>query len=194
MFRPHRLLASRLCAARPAGSPKARGELQARILVWREAAKAIGGLNHVEYVGGVGWTGLTPPGSRGKSGRAEARHRGQADPPGTAGTLPRSPPRSAPSWTSTRPVAALPSRLLWGCIPGRTGHPPESARSATDQNRVVAPQVLRQGAGFEATGVRPAATTSTTPLEVSCRSSPWALRRHVMRQLGDPRRTPADLI
>jgi hypothetical protein len=67
--------------------PKARGELEARLPAWRDVARAIGGLgvglDDAEYVGGVLWTGW-PAGRR-----------------GTAGAPPRSPPRSAPSWTST---------------------------------------------------------------------------------------------
>ena len=48
--------------------PKARGELEARLPAWRDAAKAIGGLgaalDDAECVGGVLWTGLTHRGPR----------------------------------------------------------------------------------------------------------------------------------
>jgi len=81
------------------------------------------------------------------------------------------------------------SGLLSGCIPGHTGRLPCFTRSAIDQHWVVTPQVLHQTPRPETTSVRPAATTSTTRLEVCCKSSPRSLRCHVMRQAGDPRRT-----
>src|SRR5450755_1528342 len=81
------------------------------------------------------------------------------------------------------------TQILSGCISGLTGRLPGLTRSAIDQHRVVTPQVLHQTPRPETTSVRPAATTSTTPLEVCCKSSPWSLRCHVVRQAGDPRRT-----
>jgi hypothetical protein len=49
--------------------PKARGELQALLPDWADAARAIGdldvGLGDAEYVGGVLWTGLTDKGAKG---------------------------------------------------------------------------------------------------------------------------------
>jgi hypothetical protein len=49
--------------------PKDRGELEARLPVWREAARAIGelgtGLDDAEYIGGVLWTGRTNKGAEG---------------------------------------------------------------------------------------------------------------------------------
>ena len=49
--------------------PKARGELEARLPAWRDAAKAIAGLDvgldDAEYVGGVLWYGLTHRGAEG---------------------------------------------------------------------------------------------------------------------------------
>lgn len=52
--------------------PRARGELEARLPSWRNAARAIGelgaGLDDAEYVGGVLWTGLTHKGAEGNPG------------------------------------------------------------------------------------------------------------------------------
>jgi hypothetical protein len=49
--------------------PKARGELEALLPAWREAAGEVGplgaGLDDAEYVGGVLWTGLTHRGAEG---------------------------------------------------------------------------------------------------------------------------------
>jgi hypothetical protein len=49
--------------------PKARGDLEARLPAWRDAAKAIAGLDvgldDAEYVGGVLWYGLTHRGAEG---------------------------------------------------------------------------------------------------------------------------------
>ena len=49
--------------------PKARGELEARLPAWLDAARAIrelgAGLDDAEYVGGVLWTGLTHKGAEG---------------------------------------------------------------------------------------------------------------------------------
>jgi hypothetical protein len=85
-----------------------------------------------------------------------------------------------------------PGRITWTRFSARTGHTgrlPGFTRSAIDQHRIVTTQVLRQVPRPETTSVRPAATTSTTPLEVCCKSSPRGFRCHVVRQAGDPRRT-----
>src|ERR1017187_4818635 len=79
--------------------------------------------------------------------------------------------------------------VLRGSRPGRTGRLFGSSRSAIDQHRVVTPQVLRQASRPETASVRAAATTSTTPTEVCCRSSPPGAWCNVVRQAGDPRRT-----
>ena len=92
-------------------------------------------------------------------------------------------PRSAAGTSPNNAIA-----ILLGCIPGHTGRLPGFTRSAIDQHWVVTPQVLHQAPRPETTSVRPAATTSTTPPERCCKSSPRSFRCHVVRQAGDPRR------
>jgi len=84
------------------------------------------------------------------------------------------------------PEIGGPAPLLRGCKPARTGRPSGSTRSVIDQHQVVTPQVLHQAPCLEPTSVRAAATTSTTPMEARCKSSPWSFRCPVMRQAGDP--------
>src|ERR1017187_4971608 len=79
--------------------------------------------------------------------------------------------------------------LLRECKPGHTTRLPDFSRSATDQNQVVTPQVLHHAHCPQAVSARTAATTSTTPTEVCCKSSPLCVRCNVLRQAGDPRRT-----
>jgi hypothetical protein len=76
--------------------------------------------------------------------------------------------------------------LLRGSRQGRTGRLDGSSRSATDQHRVVTLQVLHQAPHPETVSVRTAATTSTTPTEVCCRSSPSGTRCNVVRRAEGP--------
>jgi len=80
-------------------------------------------------------------------------------------------------------------RILRGSTTVPMGRLRGSPWQENDQHEVVTPQVLRQAPCAETASVRPAATTSTTPLETCCRSSPWSFWRHVVRQPVDPWRT-----
>ena len=91
------------------------------------------------------------------------------------------------SWCWSRPNWSLPNCfLLRGRISGRTGHLPDFTRSAIDPHRAVTPQVLHQRPCPETAKLRTAATRSTTPTEICCKSSPSCARCNVMRRPGAP--------
>ncbi len=76
--------------------------------------------------------------------------------------------------------------LLSGAKSERIGYRHGSGRSATEQNRAVTPQVLREASCPVTASVRAAATRSTTPLEVCCEAVRRPLWSNVMRQAEDP--------
>jgi len=94
------------------------------------------------------------------------------------------------SEVSSGGVRRVPASRPLLCVsgPGRTGRLDGSSRPATDRNRVATPQVLHEAGCPETAGVRAAATTTTTLLEVCRKSCPHGHRCHVMRHAGDARR------